>query len=360
MARGGRGSGAMEFKTWFLSGLGVLLILTVAAALYALGVVPSHLAVSAPFLLVVVLIAAVWGRGAAVVAALTSAPVFNYLIVPPPYSFSPPTLDEGFFVISLLAAALIVGSRRERTLRVERQMRQLATRERLQKILLDTISHDFKTPLTSIVGCLNSLLFEARRLDELDRKELIETAYQQATRLNRLVTDVLEMTRLEAGTVRLRREAASIGDVVEQAVSKVGETMSERRPSVDVSPDLPLVMVDAVLMSHALANVLENAAKYSAPDSPIEVQARVACGHAVIAVSDRGIGVPAEDLGRIFEKFYRRQETNSASWPAGGSGTGLGLAIAKGIVEVHGGRIWAEQRAQGGVIVRLRLPLEHQ
>jgi two-component system sensor histidine kinase KdpD len=113
-------------------------------------------------------------------------------------------------------------------------------------------------------------------------------------------------------------------------------------------------------MSHALANVLENAAKYSAPDSPIEVQARVTSGHAVIAVSDRGIGVPAEDLGRIFEKFYRREETNSVSWPPGGSGTGLGLAIAKGIVEVHGGRIWAEQRAQGGVIVRLRLPLEQQ
>jgi two-component system, OmpR family, sensor histidine kinase KdpD len=358
MTRGGWESDAMEFKTWSLSALGVLLVLTVAAALYALGVAPSHLAVSAPFLLVVVLIAAVWGRGAAVVAALASAPVFNYLIVPPPYSFSTPTPDEGFFVISLIAAALIVGGWKERTLRVEHQMRQLATSEKLQKVLLDTISHDFKTPLTSIVGCLNSLLFEGRRLNELDRKELIETAYQQATRLNRLVTDVLEMTRLEAGTVRLRREPASIGEVIRQALSHARETMSERRPSIDIPRDLPPVAIDAVLMSHALANVLENAAKYSAPDSPIEVQAQAANGHVIIAVCDRGIGVPAEDLGRIFEKFYRRDEVNGFSWAACGSGTGLGLAIAKGIVEAHGGRIWAEQRAQGGVIVRLHLPLE--
>ena len=347
----------MGFKTWFLSALGVLVVLTVAAALYALGVAPGHLAVSAPFLLVVVFIAAVWGRGAAVVAALTSAPVFNYLIVPPPYSFSTPTPDEGFFVISLLAVALIVGSWKERTLRVEHQVRQLAASEKLQKILLDTISHDFKTPLTSIVGSLNSLLFEDRRLNELDRKELIETAYQQATRLNRLVTDVLEMTRLEAGTVRLRREPASIRDVVQQALSYVSEVISERRSSIDIPPDLPPVAMDAVLMSHALANVLENAAKYSAPNSPIEVQAQAANGHIIIAGSDRGIGVPADDLGRIFEKFYRRDEVNGSSWPT--SGTGLGLAIARGIVEAHGGRIWAEQRAEGGVIVRVRLSVDN-
>ena len=107
------------FKSWVLSALSVLIVLTVAVALDALGVTPGHSAMTAPFLLVVVLVAAVWGRGAAVVAALTSAPVFNYLIVPPPYSFSTPTPDEGFFVISLLAVALIVGSWKERTLRVE-------------------------------------------------------------------------------------------------------------------------------------------------------------------------------------------------------------------------------------------------
>jgi two-component system, OmpR family, sensor histidine kinase KdpD len=345
-------------KSWLLSALSVLIVLTVALALYALGVTPGHVAVTAPFLLVVVLIAAVWGREAAIVGSLASALMFNYLIIPPANTFSIPTPDEGFLVISLVTVALVVGTWKERTLRVERQVRQLAASEKLQKILLDTISHDFKTPLTAIVGSLSSLAVEGHRLNDYDRKELIETAYQQATGLNKLISDVLEMTRLEAGTARLRREPASISDLVRQALSQMREMMGERPSRIDIPPDLPPMAMDAVLMSHALANLLENAAKYSAPDAPIEIAAHATDGHVVLAVSDWGIGVPADDLGRIFEKFYRRNHLKGRSRPA--DGTGLGLAIAKGIVEAHGGRIWAEQRSEGGVTVRLRLPLEIQ
>jgi two-component system sensor histidine kinase KdpD len=348
----------MVFRLWLLSALGVFIVLTMAAALYALGVTPGHLAVSAPFMLAVVLIAAVWGRGAAIATSLASALVFNYLIIPPANAFSRPTPDEGFFLISLLAVALIVGTWKERTLWTERRVHQLAASEKLQKILLDTISHDFKTPLTAIVGSLSSLVVEGHRLNECDRKELIETAYQQATRLNKLVTDVLEMTRLEAGTVRLRPEPASVRDLVRQALAQAQEMMCERPSRIDIPSDLPPMPMDAVLMSHAVANVLENAAKYSPPDAPIEIEAHAADGHIVLAVSDWGIGVPAEDLGRIFEKFYRREHLNGISPPA--NGAGLGLAIAKGIVEAHGGRIWAEQREGGGVVVRLRLPAEVQ
>jgi two-component system sensor histidine kinase KdpD len=348
----------MVFKSWVLSALSVLIVLTVAVALDAFGVTPGHSAVTAPFLLVVVLIAAVWGRGAAIVASLASALVYNYLIIPPANTFSIPTPDEGFLIISLLAVALTLGTWKERTLRVERQVRQLAASEKLQKVLLDTISHDFKSPLTAIVGSLSSLVVEGHRLTEYDRKELIETAYQQATRLDKLVTDVLEMTRLEAGTVRLRREPASIRDLVREALSQVREIMGERPSRIVIRPELPALAMDAVLMSHALANVLENAAKYSAPDAPIGIEAHAADGHVVLAVSDCGIGVPADDLGRIFEKFYRRDPPKGRALPV--DGTGLGLAIAKGIVEAHGGRIWAEQRAEGGVVVRLRLPLEIQ
>ena len=117
-------------------------------------------------------------------------------------------------------------------------------------------------------------------------------------------------------------------------------------------------MRPCVLISHALANLLENAAKYSAPATPIDVEAQAVEGHVVIAVSDRGIGVPDDELGRIFEKFYRPERRNPPPLPA--AGTGLGLAIAKGIVEAHGGRIWAEPRAEGGVVVKLRLPMGGQ
>lgn len=346
------------FKTWFFYVLSVVVVLIVALARYAIGVTPGHLAVTAPFLLAVVLIAAVWGRGAAIAAGLASALVFNYVFLPPPFLFSTPTADEGFLVISLLAVALVVGGWKERTLRVEREVRQFAASEKLQKTLLDTISHDFKTPLTVIVGSLNSLLSEGHRLGEGDRRELIATAYEEATRLTRLVTDVLEMTRLEAGAVRLRREPARIGDIVQQALSQVREMMRERSCRITIAPELPSISVDGVLISHALANLLENAAKYSTPDAPIELEAHAVDGHVIITVSDRGIGVPADELGRIFEKFYRPKHGKVFAIAAGG--TGLGLAIAKGVVEAHGGRIWAEQRAEGGVAVRLRLPVNDQ
>lgn len=346
------------FKTWFFYVLSVVMVLIVAVGRYAIGVTPGHLAVTAPFLLVVVLIAVVWGRGAAIAAALASALAFNYLFIPPPFLFSTPTADEGFLVISLLAVALVVGSWKERTLRVEREVRQLAASEKLQKTLLDTISHDFKTPLTAIVSSLNSLLCEGERLGEGDRRELVETAYEQATRLNRLVTDVLEMTRLETGAVRLRREPVRIGDVVQQALSQVRGTMGERPCRITIPPELPSVSMDGILMSHALANLLENAAKFSTSDAPIEVEAQAANGHVVIAVADRGIGVPADELGRIFEKFYRPK--HGKVLPVAAGGTGLGLAIAKGVVEAHGGRIWAEQREEGGVVVRLHLPVDGQ
>jgi two-component system sensor histidine kinase KdpD len=342
-------------KTWFLSAISVVVILVVAMARYALGVTPGQLAVAAPFFLAVVLIAAVWGRGPAVVAGLSSALLFNYLIIPPPNALSPPTADEGILVFSLLAVALIVGTWKERTLRVERQMRELAASENLRKTLLDTIAHDFKTPLTAIVGSLSSLRSEGRWLAEGDRRELIETAYEEATRLTRSINDVLEMTRLDGGAVRLRREPTPVRDLVQQARSQVREAVGERPCTVTIPPDVPAISTDGVLVSHALANLLENAAKYSSPNAPIDVEADAVDGHVVIAVSDRGIGVSQDEADRIFERFYRPKREEVV--PLAAVGTGLGLAIAKGIVEAHGGRVWAEQRAGGGVVVKLRLPV---
>lgn len=334
----------------------MLAVLLVAVGRYALGVAPGHLAAAAPFLLLVVLVAALWGRGVAMVASLASGLVFNYLFIPPSNSFSMPTLDEVFFVVSLVAVALIVGSGKERILRIERQVRDLTAAEKLQKTVLDTIAHDFKTPLTAIVGSLNILLVEAPRLQEQDRQELLETAYEQSVWLNRLVTDLLEVSRLEAGVVSLRQEQVPVGDVVQQAIAHVHHALGGRECRLDIPPAFPPISFNRVLMCHALANVLENAAKYSPPDAPINVAAQAVDGHIVIAVADRGIGVPVHDLGRIFDKFYRPAREGRP--PVRTDGAGLGLAIARGIVEAHGGRIWAESHSGIGMVVKLRLPVD--
>lgn len=346
----------LKYKTWFLCGLSALAVVMVGAAHYALlGVARGQFAVTALFVLLVVLIAVLWGRGAAIVASLTSGLVFNYLFVPPPNAFSVPTVGEAFLVLSLLAVAGIVGTGKERTLRIERHARQLAATEQLQKTLLDTIAHDFKTPLTAIAGSLNTLLVEAPRLQAQDQHELLETAYEQSVWLNRRVTDLLEMSRLETGVVGLRLDQVRVGELVQQAIGQVHHALAGRECRLDIPTAFPPLSGDSVLMSHALANVLENAATYSPPDAPIDVTAHAVDGHIVIAVADRGIGVPRHDLGRIFEKFYRPAREERLQHRR--DGTGLGLAIARGIVEAHGGRIWAEDRAGAGIVVKLRLPV---
>jgi two-component system, OmpR family, sensor histidine kinase KdpD len=306
------------------------------------------------FLLAVVLIALVWGRGAAVTAALASEIMYNYLYVPPPYVFTVPTSAEGFLLVGLLAVGLCLGTVTDRMRAARKQLQELAASDRLQKTLLNSISHDLRTPLTAIIGCLSTLLLEGQDMDEKVRHELRTIAYDAAKQLDRLVAQLLEMTRLEAGMTQVKREPGNLGDVVGAALTQLRGTLNGRRCLIDLPSTLPMIRMDAVLLSHALVNILDNAIKYSPPEAPIEVDAHPTDGWIVISVRDRGVGIPQADLGRVLEKFYR---VGHASDAESNHGFGLGLAIAKGIVEAHGGQIWLEHRDGGGTVAKIKLPL---
>jgi two-component system sensor histidine kinase KdpD len=231
------------------------------------------------------------------------------------------------------------------------QAQLLQAAEKLQTALLNSISHDLRTPLVSITGALTSLQEEGSALDEEARRNLIETARQEAERLNRLVGNLLDMTRIEAGTVKVTKEPCYVQDVIGAALEHLTDGLKGRPVTVKVSPALPLVPMDFVLIEQVLVNLLDNALRYSTAGTPIEVCARVAGDDLEIEVADRGIGIPPEDLERVFDKFYRVQRPHSVA------GTGLGLTISKGFVEAHGGRIWARNRPGGGTIVTLALPM---
>jgi two-component system sensor histidine kinase KdpD len=233
-----------------------------------------------------------------------------------------------------------------------RQAQVLQATEKLQAALLNSISHDLRTPLVSITGALSSLEEDGARLDEAARRSLIENAREEAERLNRLVSNLLDMTRLEAGALRVAHDLCDVQDVVGAALEQLGDRLGDRRIKTDVPADLPLAPMDFVLITRVLVNLLDNALKYSPPETPIEVRAHAASGHLEIEVADQGIGIPAEDLARVFDKFYRVQR------PGHASGTGLGLSICKGIVEAHGGFIAAENRAGGGTVITVALPLK--
>ncbi len=238
--------------------------------------------------------------------------------------------------------------------RLEEQTRQIAllqSAEKLQNILLNSISHDLRTPLVAITGAL-SALDENHEMDESTRAALIENARSEAERLNRLVSNLLNMTRVESGPIKLHREPSDVQDLISTAIKQLGRYAEKRQIKVDVPADFPLVPMDFTLMVQVMVNLLENAIKYSPPNSLIEVTATLADSRVRIEVLDRGVGIPPEDLLRVFDKFYRVQR------PENVSGTGLGLSISKGIVEAHGGTIRALNRDGGGTILEVTLPLE--
>jgi two-component system sensor histidine kinase KdpD len=172
----------------------------------------------------------------------------------------------------------------------------------------------------------------------------------EAERLNRLVQNLLEMTRLESGALKLRREWHPMEEVVGAALRRCERALAGRRRDVRVPPDLPLVPMDDVLIEQVIINLLDNASKYTPPGSPIAVTVSGDPERVTVEVADRGPGLPAGTEERIFEKFYR-------SGTAPGRGAGLGLAIAKGIVDAHGGRIWAHNLPEGGAAFFFSLPV---
>lgn len=335
--------------------LGSAVFVLFVALILFYGGVRKPITTTVPFLLSTLVVAILWGRGPAITAAVAASATFNFFFVPPwDAAFSIPTIEEAVLLAGLLAIAVVVGTTIERMKRVRAEASQYAASERLQKVLLSCISHDLKTPLTGVIGSLSTLL-EERALGEEGREELTAIAYREAKQLDRFVTQILEMTRLEAGAFRVRQETLDVRGVIDSAADHLREVFEERQCRVELPPRLPSIYVDAILFPHALINILDNAAKYSPPGTPIEITAGAGLKDVVISVADRGIGIPVEHLHRVFEKFSRLRQPASAAGVVGG--TGLGLAIAKGIVEAHGGSIWAEQRDGGGTIVSISLPL---
>jgi two-component system sensor histidine kinase KdpD len=222
---------------------------------------------------------------------------------------------------------------------------------KLQTALLNSISHDLRTPLVSIIGVLSSLTESGITLDDESKYKLLEVARGEAERLNHLITNLLDITRLESGVVKLSRQPVELQDIINTTLELLGNRTDGHPIDANLPDNLPFVFVDNDLIVHVFFNILDNAIKYSAPGLPIEIEARQIDSEIEVFVADYGAGIPAQDLKRVFDKFYRVERPESVS------GTGLGLSIAKGIVEAHGGRIFAENRRQKGTEIHLTLPI---
>jgi K+-sensing histidine kinase KdpD len=342
------------------------------------------------YLLVVLFVALFWGSGPALLASLLGVLALNFFFLPPLYTLSIAHPQNWVALTVFFTTALAVGQLSARARRraeeaeqgqreIERlyqelrdaferasQSEALRQSEKLKSALLDAVTHDLRTPLTSIKASITTLIVEARghtdenqpvTLDPESRLEMLEVIDEETDRLNRFIGGLIELARIEAGELQLRRRWGTVDEIVSTALVRAEPLTRNHLVLVMIERDLPVVRVDERAMSEVVYTLVDNAAKYSRPGTSIWITAqRNDETTVVIVVEDEGRGIAVGLRERVFDKFFRATRDGDISTQP--SGTGLGLAIAKGIVEAHGGRIWVESREGGkGTRVLFTLPI---
>ena len=264
----------------------------------------------------------------------------------------PPTFEQSVF-LETFANQVALAIERELLDEAARLGHMLRESERLHATLLSSISHELRTPLATITGAASSLL-EPNSVESVTvRRELARDIQSAADHLNRLVENLLDMSRLDSGRLQVKRDWCNVGEVIGVALQRSAGLIEGRPVRTIIAPDLPLVQMDFRLIEQVLVNLLDNACSYTSAGSAIEISARMETGTAgdflLLTIADAGRGVPSDQLARIFDKFYRVAGTATG-------GTGLGLSICKGLVEAHGGTLSAANGAAGGLAVSIMLP----
>lgn len=250
------------------------------------------------------------------------------------------------------AALAAIAIERVRLTEKAREATLVLESDRLRTALLNSISHELRTPLASIMGSASTLLESDSLYSADERHELLENITDGSKRMNLILSNLLDTARIESGMMKLKYDWCDIEDVIGTALQHLSEQVENRRLEINIRNGTPLLQGDCVLLGQVILNLIDNALKYSPADSSIEIQASAANEGLTVSVADHGIGIPATDMTKVFDKFYRVQHSESSI-----PGTGLGLSICKSIIEAHGGKIWAENRSEGGTVFSFSIPL---
>ncbi|MDQ2920912.1 MAG: DUF4118 domain-containing protein [Acidobacteriota bacterium] len=359
----------------------VVAIVVIAAATAVLKIFGGHInhtTVALVLLLIVLFVAAAWGSKPAVLASLLGVACFNFFFLPPVGTFVVADPENWIALFAFLITAITAGQLSSRARQraeeadaarseVERlyhelqdaferssQAKALKQSERLKSALLDAVTHDLRTPLTAIKASVTTLLDDQRslrdgdksvRLGEEGRQEMLEVINEESDRLDRFISGLMELARIEAGELQLRRHWRSLDEIIMAAMKRAEPRTRGHRIEMWLDDELPPVNVDEAALVEVVYVLVDNAAKYSAPNSTIRVAAKPGDDQTVrLIVEDQGPGISPELRERVFDKFFRAMRDGDHARP---SGTGMGLAIAHGIVEAHGGRIWIEDGSEG-------------
>lgn len=327
--------------------------------------------VALSLLLVILVTATAFGSRPAFLASVAAVFCFNFFFLPPYYTLTIADPQNWVALGAFLVTAVVAGqlssyarrraeeseARRQEIERLYTELRAafeqasqaeaLRQSEKLKSALLDAVSHDLRTPLTSIKASATTLMEDAVISDKENRNELLEIINEEADRLNKFIGGMVDLARVEAGKLDLRKSWSELKGIIDRAMTRAEFRLSDHHIILELERELPIVRIDAQSVEEVIYILLDNAAKYSPEASDIRIAARRGKDETVeIAVEDKGRGIEPAEREKIFDKFYRAPDNDIHST---GSGLGLGLAIARGIAESQGGRIWVEDGRDGFV-----------
>lgn len=287
-------------------------------------------------------------------AALLSALIWDFFFIPPRFTLTVGTAEDQvllsmYFVIAMINAVLT-----NRIRRMEKEVKAKDEKERSVKFyntLFNSLSHELRTPITTIIGCIDNLQANSPRLSENDKTDLLSEISVASIRLNQLVQNLLNMSRLEAGVLRVKKDWCDVNDLIHKTLQRLEQNLQKYKVAVEIPENLPLFKLDFGLMEQVIYNLLINVTQHTPENTMITIQADCRRDRLVMTIADNGFGFPANEIDKAFDKFYRIKGS-----PSGG--TGLGLSIVKGFVEAHHGIVKLENLPIRGSKFTIEIPTE--
>ena len=287
-------------------------------------------------------------------AALLSALIWNYFFIPPRFTFHVDTAEDFFLLIMYFIIAMVHAVLTYKIQQIQKKAQkkeEKANTLKLYNTLLNSLSHELRTPIATIIGSSDNLIMNARNLTEEDKINLLVEISVASLRLNQQVENLLNMSRLESGFIQPKKDWCDVNELIYASVKRIEDHSKDHQIDVLVKENLPLFKLDEGLMEQVLYNLINNAVIYTPPNSKITIKADYINNNCVIIVEDNGKGFPPEEIEKVFDKFYRLKYSKTG-------GTGLGLSIAKGFVEAHNGTIKLENCSTGGAKFTINIPTE--
>jgi two-component system sensor histidine kinase KdpD len=334
--------------------IGILSIVVVSTICYFLSAYIGYKVVALILLLIVSVFALFFDIYPVLTLALLSALIWDFFFIPPKFTFYVSETEDVLLLIMYMAIALIhavLTYKNKQWEKIARKREEKRTALKLYNTLLNSLSHELRTPISTIIGATDTLKTGKSSLSEIDKDELIAEISKSSLRLNGQVENLLNMSRLESGVIKPIKEPCDINELIHEVKNHLREYSSDHKIKIQVEENMPLFNLDYGLISQSIYNLVYNAILYTPANSVITICASYRLKNLILCVEDSGKGFPEEEIENVFEKFYRLKDS-------GTGGTGLGLSIVRGFIEAHKGTIRLENTEGGGAKFTIEIPAE--